>query len=211
MRVLYVAIDAMKIEIANYIHEWVNSFEQIKKELQTILGKFNPKIEHIGSTSVPNLAAKPVIDIAVGIDSFQDLDNTVEPMVQNFYLYYEVYNSSMPLRRLFVGLKDKKHHLKFKNIYKEGDSIPHEQILTHRLCHVHICEFGTSEWLRHIAFRDYLIENPKIKAQYEALKKLLSTKNWSNGNEYNYGKNSFIKTEESKAILWYNEKHNATH
>ena len=196
----------MKIEIEEYNPEWPNKFKLIKKELNTILGKLNPRIEHIGSTSVPNLAAKPVIDIAVGIKNTGDLDETIEPMISNHYIYYEVYNSDMPLRRFFVGLKDKKDHIKFKNTYTENDTIPHEEINSHRLAHVHIREFGTPEWIRHIAFRDYLVEHPKIKNQYEAIKIQLSLKNWRDGMEYNDGKDSFIKIEESKAILWYHEK-----
>ena len=196
----------MKIYIEEYTPKWVDTFKMIKKELRTIHRGLNPIVEHIGSTSVPNLAAKPVIDIAVGIDSFQNLDITIEPMLQNYYIYYEIYNSSMPLRRLFVGLKEKKHQQKFKNIYKKGDSIPHKRINTHKLCHIHIWEFDTTEWHRHIAFRDYLIENPKIKTQYEILKKKLSKKKWVDGNEYNNAKNNFIKAEQIKAISWYNEK-----
>lgn len=196
----------MKIEIEEYNPEWSNKFKLIKNELNDILGKLNPRIEHIGSTSVPNLAAKPIIDITVGINSAYDLDETIEPMISNHYLYYEVFNSAMPLRRLFVGLKNKKNHIKFKNTYTENDIIPHEEINSQRLTHVHIWEFGTSEWIRHIAFREYLIEHPEIKSRYEAIKKQLSSKNWRDGMEYNDGKDSFIKTEESKAILWYNAK-----
>lgn len=196
----------MKIEIVKYDPEWTNKFAIIKSELWEILKEFNPQIEHIGSTSVPDLSAKPVIDIAVGIKNLQDLDKLVEPMIQHHYIYYEVYNTIMPNRRLFVGLKDKQNRCKFKNVYKEGDVIPHEQILSHRLCHIHVWEFGSSEWIRHIAFRDYLMEHPKIKVQYEILKKQLSLQNWQDGNEYNKGKDQFIKAEESKALLWYNKK-----
>ncbi|MCB0653170.1 MAG: GrpB family protein [Saprospiraceae bacterium] len=199
----------MKIEIEKYNPGWIHVFHQLKMELLTLLAPLNPRVEHIGSTSVPGLAAKPVIDIAVGIEKVQDLDRTIEPMLRQHYIYYEVYNSAMPLRRLFVGLKDKKNHVLFKHTYKEGDSIPHESILAHRLCHVHIWQFGTSEWIRHIAFRDYLKENDTLKSQYEALKKQLSEKTWSDGNEYNQGKNSFIKTIEAKAVAWYNEKQKA--
>lgn len=193
----------MKIKIESYDPEWAVSFKQIKKELQATLREFDPRIEHIGSTSVPNLAAKPVIDIAIGIDSAKDLDKVVGPMLESRYLYYEVYNSSMPLRRFFMGLKNKKDHSKFKTTYKEGDSIPHEEIHAHRLCHIHIWEYGNSEWIRHIAFREYLIENSEVRERYEALKKDLSMQDWQNGNEYNSAKESFIKTEEAKAILWY--------
>ncbi|MBK8493195.1 MAG: GrpB family protein [Saprospirales bacterium] len=193
----------MKIEIAAYNPEWANQFRFIKGELNIILGKLAPRIEHIGSTSVPNLAAKPVIDIAVGINSSNDLDETIEPMIRNHYLYFEVYNAAMPLRRLFVGLKDKKEYTRFKSIYTKNDIIPHEEINSHRLVHVHVWKFGTPEWIRHIAFRDYLIAHPEIKSQYEALKKQLSLKDWKDTMEYNAGKNSFIKEQEAKAILWY--------
>lgn len=197
----------MKIEIVTYHPEWINSFQLIKNELETILGELNPRIEHIGSTAVPNLAAKPVIDVAVGIGNIEDLDKTIEPMLRGGYIYYEVYNAVMPLRRLFVGLKDKNHPLTLKKIYMEGDVIPHEQLLSHRLCNVHIWEFGSSEWLRHIAFRDYLIEHPKIRTRYQAIKNALSATDWRDVNEYNNGKDRFIKAEESKAMLWYREKH----
>jgi len=196
----------MKIKIEEHNPGWSSQFEQIKDDLKTILGKLNPKIEHIGSTSVPNLAAKPVIDIAIGIESTDDLDKTIEPMISNHYIYYEIYNSVMPLRRLFVGLKDKKDHVKFKTTYSENDAIPHDEICDHRLAHVHIWEFGTTEWVRHIAFRDYLCEYPKVKSQYEDIKKQLSLRNWKDGNEYNDCKNDFIKSKESKAILWYDEQ-----
>jgi len=196
----------MKIEVVNYNPEWPNTFDHIRKELQTILGELNPDIEHIGSTAVPDLAAKPIIDIAVGLNTVEDLDNVIRPMLQNQYIYYEVYNAAMPLRRFFLGLKDKKDRAKFKDIYSEGDTIPHEKISSHKLCHIHVWEFGSSEWIRHIAFRDYLIEHPTVKDQYATLKKQLSKENWRDGNEYNEGKDSFIKVEQSKAVLWYNKE-----
>ena len=199
----------MKINIEKYNAGWARQFEQIKAELCSVLNNLNPKIEHIGSTSVPNLAAKPIIDIQVGIDNSYDLDKTIEPMINNHYIYYEIYNSVMPNRRLFVGLKDKKYIRNFQNIYSKGDLIPHEKINQLRLTHIHIWEHGTDDWNRHIAFRDYLREHPEIKSQYESLKKQLSIKDWKDGNEYNDAKDSFIKTEEAKAILWYGKNNQA--
>ena len=200
----------MKINIEKYNTEWTGQFEKIKAELCSVLVKLNPKTEHIGSTSVPNLAAKPIIDIQVGIENSYDLDKTIEPMINNHYIYYEIYNSVMPNRRLFVGLKDKKYIRNFQNIYSKGDFIPHEKINQLRLTHIHIWEHGTDDWNRHIAFRDYLREHPEIANQYESLKKQLSLKDWEDGNEYNDAKDSFIKTEESKAILWYRKHHSST-
>ena len=195
----------MKIEIVKYNPDWPIRFGQIRQELQTILAKLNPTIEHIGSTAVPNLSAKPIIDIAIGVEKLEDLDKAVEPMVQNNFIYYEVYNTIMPLRRFFIGLNDKKDNEKFNSIYSTKENLPHEKIDPYKLCHIHIWEHNSKEWIRHIAFRDYLIEHPSIKTQYENLKKQLSLKNWSSGNEYNSGKNDFIKTEEAKAVLWCNK------
>ena len=192
----------MIINIEKYNKEWTVQFEQIKAELCSILIKLCPKIEHIGSTSVPDLAAKPIIDIQVGIKNSNDLDKTIEPMINNHYIYYEIYNSVMPDRRLFVGLKDEKDIRNFQNIYSKGDLIPHEKINQLRLTHVHIWEHGTKDWNRHIAFRNYLREHAEVKGQYESLKKQLSLKDWKDGDEYNDAKDSFIKTTEAKAILW---------
>ena len=195
----------MKIEIEEYNPEWAYQFVQLKEELSSILENLSPKIEHIGSTSVPGLAAKPIIDILVGIENDRDLDKAIEPMINNHYMYFSVYNSVMPKRRFFVGLKDKKDHVNFQKIYSENDTIPHFELHKCKLAHIHIWEFGTEQWIRHIAFREYLRTHSEIKDQYEALKNELSLKNWRDGNEYNDGKDSFIKIEEAKAITWYNE------
>jgi len=196
----------MKIEIAEYNPEWLNQFKLIKEELNVILGELNPRIEHIGSTSVPGLAAKPIIDILVGIERVSLLDETIEPMIRHNYIYYEIYNSDMPFRRLYIGLKDKNDINIFQSIYSNQNKIPHNKIHQHKLTHIHIWEFGTPEWKRHIAFRDYLREHTATKTHYEHLKKELSLRNWKDGNEYNASKDDFIKTEEAKAILWYDEK-----
>ena len=197
----------MKINIEINNKEWTEQFEKIKTDLCLILVKLNPNIEHIGSTSVPNLAAKSIIDIQVGIENSYDLDKTIEPMINSHYIYYEIYNSVMPNRRFFVGLKDKRYNRNFQNIYSRRDLIPHEKINKLRLTHIHIWEYGTDDWKRHIIFRDYLREHPEITSQYESLKKQLSLKDWKDGNEYNDAKDSFIKKEEAKAVLWY-EKNN---
>jgi GrpB-like predicted nucleotidyltransferase (UPF0157 family) len=196
----------MKVIIKKYDPEWPKQFETIKTEIGVILRKLYPKIEHIGSTSVPGLAAKSIIDIAVGIEDVNDLDKTIKPMISNRYIYFEAFNSSMPQRRLFVGLKDNQEIDNFKSVYSEDDEIPHEKLNQLRLTHVHIWEFGSSEWIRHVAFRDYLREHSKIRVKYAAIKNQLSLKNWKNGMEYNKGKDSFIKTEEYKALSWYMRK-----
>ena len=68
----------MKIIIEKYNPKWVKQFENLKNELASILKFLNPKIEHIGSTSVPSLSANPIIDIAIGINNSLKLDLTVD-------------------------------------------------------------------------------------------------------------------------------------
>jgi len=196
----------MKIEIEEYDPDWPIQFQQIAKNLKVILEDSNPRIEHVGSTSVLGLAAKPIIDILVGIEKISLLDSTIEPMINHNYIYYEIYNSVMLFRRFYVGLKEETSINKFQPIYSKGENIPHDEIHEHKLTHIHICEFGSFEYQRHIAFRDYLREHPTITTHYEHLKKELSLRNWRDGNDYNDGKDVFIKCEEAKAILWYEEK-----
>jgi len=78
--------------IAQYNPEWPKIFNKIKQELQVVLCDLSSTIEHIGSTSIPGLAAKPIIDIVVGVTELSDLDRTIDPMLKNHYIYYEVYN-----------------------------------------------------------------------------------------------------------------------
>jgi GrpB-like predicted nucleotidyltransferase (UPF0157 family) len=196
----------MKIKIEEYNSEWSIQFQQIEDNLKIILGKLNPRIEHFGSTSVPGLASKPIIDILVGLERTSLLDETIEPMIKHNYIYFQIYNSDMPYRRHYVGLNDKSDPNMFQSIYSNKDKIPYEELQQHKLSHIHIWEYGTSEWNRHIAFRDYLREHPMIKTHYAQLKKALSQRDWKDGNEYNDGKDDFIKAEEANAILWYEEK-----
>ena len=195
----------MKITITPYNPEWSKKFEELKRELGAILKNTDPIIEHIGSTSVPGLAAKPIIDIQVGLPSESYFDYVVKQMDGYPYIYYEVFNSSMPNRRLFVRLKNKNAANLFPNIFTDLENIPHEEINRYRMAHVHVWVYGAPDWVRHIAFRDYLKTFPDIKSEYENLKKELSKKTWQDGMEYNDGKNAFIKRVQKEAMKWYNQ------
>jgi len=197
----------MKITISPYNRDWVKQFETIKTELAILLKEFNPTIEHCGSTSVPDLAAKPIIDVLVSVSSLDFFDAIVKNMLTNdYYIYYQCYNVGMPDRRLFVRLKKKLKETDFPNTFPDADNIPHDAINLLRQAHVHIWKLGSANWTRHIAFRDYLKVHPEVRREYEILKRKLSQQDWKDGNEYNEGKDAFIKKEEAKAILWYTQK-----
>ncbi|CAH0245204.1 GrpB family protein [Chryseobacterium sp. Bi04] len=196
----------MKITFEKYNPSWKKQFETIKNELKDSIGFLNPQIEHIGSTSVEGLSAKPVIDIMIGVKNEEELDKVPLLLQGQDYVYYRKYNEDMPYRRFFIKLTDQPQHLGFPEIIEAGDEIP-EGIHDHklRIAHIHVIPTSSEHWLRHIAFRDYLRTHPEVKDEYQQLKQYLSEKEWYDGNDYNEGKDPFIKREERKAVEWYLE------
>lgn len=194
----------MKITFEKYNPFWKNQFESIKNELVQSIGFLNPKIEHIGSTSVEGLSAKPIIDIMIGVKDESEL-NKIPPLLQGKdYVYYQKYNEDMPYRRFFIKLTNQPHNLVFPEIIYSESEIPEElHNHHHRIAHIHTIPVSSEHWLRHIAFRDYLRTHPEIREEYQQLKEKLSTMEWLDGNDYNEGKDPFIKREEKKAVQWY--------
>ncbi len=194
----------MKIKLEKYNPVWITEFESIRTELVEQFGILHPKIEHIGSTSVKGLSAKPIIDILVGVSSVKDLEEIIQPLTSKNYIYYKLYNKEMPYRRFFVKHRVNPAELAIPTIIAEKDEVPsgtfeHNQ----RLAHIHILPFNSAHWIRHIAFRDYLRIHPDIRHQYQQLKEELSKQEWTDGNEYNKAKDQFIKYHEEKAVHWY--------
>lgn len=194
----------MKITFEKYNPSWKKQFESIKNELEKNIGFLNLQIEHIGSTSVEGLSAKPVIDIMIGVQSEDDLDKIPPLMKGKDYVYYEKYNEEMPYRRFFIKLTDQAQNLGFPEIIHPGDVIPdkmHDHKL--RIAHIHTIPVSSEHWLRHIAFRDYLRTHAEVRDEYQRLKEHLSLQEWYDGNDYNDGKDPFIKREERNAVQWY--------
>lgn len=197
----------MKIKFEKYNPNWSNDFENIKTELTELIGFIKPMIEHIGSTSVEGLSAKPIIDILIGVKDESSLGKTIAPLTNKNYVYYEKYNEVMPYRRFFVKHKIDPKELSIPSIITDKNYVPsntneHSQ----RLTHIHILPFNSEHWIRHIAFRDYLRAHLDIKTQYQNLKEMLSEKEWIDGNAYNEAKDEFLKREEEKAVQWYQNK-----
>ena len=158
----------MKITIEPYNKNWPHQFSALKAELAHLLNDFDPVIEHFGSTSVPGLAAKPVIDILIGIKDTSLFGLLIPMVLQNQqYIYYQVFDEDAPNRRLFVRLKDELEKHSYGNTFNDFATIPHAEINQWRLAHVHIWQINSPDWIRHLAFRDYLIAHPEIKSKYE--------------------------------------------
>lgn len=199
----------MKFIIADYNPEWIDRFNAEQKTIAEALKNFTPSIDHIGSTSVPGLGAKNIIDILVGLNSENDLDKIVEPMLNANagYIYYQLYEDQMPYRRYFVKVEafDPSKNLEISKIFKSQEDRPPLEDFK-RLTHIHCITNNTHHWMRHIAFRDYLRAHPDIRNEYCELKKEISKRHYRDMLDYNDAKDSWIKSTEHKAIEWYKEK-----
>lgn len=166
----------MKVSVVEYNQHWRKMFEDEKQLLQTTLGEESAKIEHIGSTAVVGLAAKPIIDIMIGLPDFSVV-NTFVPKIESLgYEYISKYEDEMPFRRYFAKNRD--------------------LVRTHQ---IHMVEIGSEFWERHLLFRDYLRQNPEVADEYAVLKKKLAAREWTDVNEYADDKTEFIKSIESRA------------
>ncbi|MDA3616246.1 GrpB family protein [Polluticaenibacter yanchengensis] len=194
----------MKLPFQAYNPTWETQFEIIKNELQIELALLQPQVEHIGSTSVKGLSAKPVIDVLIGVNNEIELDKVPLLLAGKDYVYYEKYNEDMPYRRFFLKLTDTAAQLGFPGTIHIGEEIP-DQLHDHdfRIAHIHVMVLHSRHWLRHIAFRDYLRTHPEVVKEYQALKEHLVKQEWQDGNDYNDAKDAFVKREEQNAVNWY--------
>ncbi len=168
-----------RIVIADYNPAWPKSFDIEKEQLLTAIGNYVAAIEHIGSTAVPGLGAKPVLDIMIGVRTLAEADRyCVEPIIQLGYDYVKVFEKDTPFRRYFR-----------KNT-RDGTR-------THQ---IHLVEYGSGWWKRHLAFRDYLRVHGDARQAYEQLKRDLATREFGTGSEYANAKTDFIKAIEAKAM-----------
>lgn len=176
-----------KITIVPYNPEWPRLFEIEKQQIAEALKRFNPAIEHVGSTAVSGLGAKPIIDMMVGMATENDLDGLVSPMLSAGYCYVQYYEDVMPYRRYFIKMEDHKGEH-----YRHESERPGRKLFpsTH---HIHIVAKKSEFWERHLFFRNYLRTHPEEKAAYFQLKLKLSEKEWEDRHDYTEAKSAFIQ------------------
>jgi putative glutamine amidotransferase len=163
--------------LSEYDPEWPARFEREVVELRDALGDLAVRVEHVGSTSVPGLAAKPVIDIQISVATLTPRAPIVEPLVS---LGYE--HSIDPIEP---------QHEFFSKGYHHGGS---EKV------HVHVCETDSTWERRHLAFRDELRRDPGVAAEYAALKRRLAAEHPRDIFSYVDGKTAFIRSVEARAL-----------
>ena len=135
-----------KVIVLPYDAGWESAFEAIGAEIQTALGDLMLGIEHVGSTSVKGMSAKPCIDIDVVIRDYSVFDDVVQRLNAIGYIHEGD-----------LGIQD-------REAFKYADK-PH--LMTH---HLYVCPRDSEELHRHIVFRDFLRKNPEAVKEYSMVK-----------------------------------------
>jgi GrpB-like predicted nucleotidyltransferase (UPF0157 family) len=146
-----------ELQLAEYDSAWAERYAVEAALIAGAFGETARQIEHVGSTSVPGLAGKPTIDIAVGVDGLDVIPDHTERMASAGFVYE--LDEDRPWERRFV----------------KGDGFPREVI-------VHVVDREGPQWRDLIHFRDALRGDPRLAAEYEELKRrLLERGRWYRG------------------------------
>jgi len=159
-----------QVWLAPYDPSWPSLFGEERVRVEETVGQWAEGIEHIGSTAVCGLDAKPVIDLMVGLKAMSDADYCVEALIDLGYSYWA--EGAEPHHRLFVRFVD-----------------PEMTARTHNL---HLVEAGGRYWKDRLLFRDYLREHPKTAAKYARLKYELARRYRDDREAYTRAKADFV-------------------
>jgi GrpB-like predicted nucleotidyltransferase (UPF0157 family) len=153
------------VRLILYNSDWEQLFEDEKSRLQEVVGAYVLEIQHVGSTSIPGMIAKPIIDIAIAVQNFEDATICIKPIEQLGYEYRG--ENGIPRRHFFIKGNPRTHH-------------------------IHMNEISSRDWLNQIAFRNYLIQHPGIAKEYAELKVKLAQSYPTNSQSYTESKTPFV-------------------
>jgi GrpB-like predicted nucleotidyltransferase (UPF0157 family) len=162
------------MQLEDYNPRWISDFRSEARLIESVFDNDEfIDIQHIGSTAIPGMKSKPIIDIAVLVTPDEFIQGYVRPLNK---IGYELSTQSSSIERLF---------------FRKGEPVAFHLSLTQ--------EGKTPFWERQIQFRDYLIGHPDYAKEYELLKRELSNKFPDFGQGYTDGKSDFISKVLNKA------------
>lgn len=173
-----IKVDFFKVEVVLHDPNWRSAFETESKLIALALGENVVAIHHIGSTAIPQIHAKPIVDMLVEVKDLLKIDTYSSEM--EALGYQAMGEFGIPGRRFF----------------RKGNEAG---IRTH---HLHGFEVNSAQIERHLAFRNYMISHPEEAQQYSELKRELANKYHDNIQAYMDGKDGFIKEIDLKAAKW---------
>lgn len=175
---------AEDVEVVPYDSNWPRMFEEERGRLQsTIPSNLIGRIEHFGSTAVPDLAAKPIVDVLVEVWSLDDAKQVIAPLLEaqgcDYFWRPSFGDDTPPFYAWFIRRDDSGHR-------------------TH---HVHMVEPHFDHWDR-LLFRDYLIAHPAVAAEYALVKLRLCREHRGDRVAYTLAKTDFVTriTAEAKRL-----------
>ncbi len=160
---------------------WKMAFEDEAKAIRHAFGNTTAQVHHIGSTAIPGILAKPIIDLLGVVSSLEDVDAKARVLEG---LGYEVMGA--------YGIEGRRYFRKFDS----------NGIRTH---HLHVFEKDSPHVERHLAFRDYLMAHPKLAKEYSSLKERLTRGDTPTWDAYLDGKDPFVSRVEPQALDWFRE------
>ena len=159
------------VRLSPYDPAWPQKFDDERNRLLALYPATFVAIEHIGSTAVPRLTAKPVIDLMAGVRLISDADAILPGLCENGYATSAEFNATLVNRRWLMR-------------YSEG----------RRTHHLHLIIFGGDDWDRRIKFREILRADLEISHQYHELKARLVEAVGSDREAYTAAKTAFIES-----------------
>ena len=172
------------VKVEKYNPEWQEEFNKEKKKLKKIFGDVAISIEHVGSTSVVGLSAKPIIDIAIGVDLLKDISKIKEEILK--FSHYSIKENNAEGEIL----------MRRGTQIKPGEDKP--SFVTH---FIHIMEIDGRKYKETLAYRDYLRKNKGALKKYNDLKQKLAIKYQNERKAYTKAKDEFIKSILSKCNI----------
>jgi GrpB-like predicted nucleotidyltransferase (UPF0157 family) len=166
---------AETVVVVEYDSAWPGLYEKESACIRAALGDAVVAVEHIGSTAVPGLAAKPVLDVLAGLQTLDLTRAQIEAMASLGYEYLGEYG--IPGRLFFRKGRPRSHH-------------------------VHAVLHGSDLWERHLAFRDYLRAHPDEAGSYAAFKRRLAVEVAGDRERYTAGKEAVTAAIQARALTW---------
>ena len=155
--------------VVPYQSDWPGKFIGERSVLETIFPEPCFQIEHVGSTAVPGLSAKPIIDIMIGASSLREINERIDAMTGLGYEYMPQHELAIPLRRFLA-----------------------KPMIRPRTFHVHAVTVSSAFWIDHLLFRDALRKDLRLANEYAALKLQLAQQFDEDREAYTHAKGSFI-------------------
>ncbi|WP_274436413.1 GrpB family protein [Alicyclobacillus sp. ALC3] len=163
------ATEAVKIE--NYDLNWISQGIHEVQELLSLLSSFGvDEVEHIGSTSIPALPSKPILDLMASIASYDRISELTESLETHHWYYVPPELDNRAWRRFFIKVENNK-----------------------RVAHLHLMLKGEPRWEQQLQFRDRLKRNPALISDYANLKRDLAAKFGNDREAYSKSKAAFIE------------------